>query len=280
MVKIKEVFLDGIKILTENDIETPKIDARVILEYVLNIKSGMLPLYYDNDGENIREKYIELIKKRAKHTPCSYITKNKEFMGLDFFVEEGVLIPRPETENLCEYAIEKIKCEKRNVKVADICSGSGAIGLSIAKYCENVDVNLFEISDKAIEVSEKNRETLEVSNVKIVKKDILNEKIEGEFDFIFSNPPYIPSCDIPVLMEEVRDFEPKIALTDGKDGMTFYKKLAEISEKSLKKNGILAVEIGINMHNDVEKIFEKYGKTEIIKDDFGIERIVSLKKEM
>lgn len=278
MVKIKDVYLEGIKILTENEIETPKTDARVILEYVLNVKRGMLPLYYEENGEKFKDKYFDFIKKRANHTPCSYITKNKEFMGLDFYVEEGVLIPRPETENLCEYGIEKIKGKNRNVKVADICSGSGCIGLSVAKYCKNADVTLFEISDKAIEVSEKNRENLDLKNAKIIKKDILKEEIDGEFDFIFSNPPYIPSCDIPILMEEVRDFEPKIALTDGKDGLTFYKKLAEIADGHLKNGGLLAVEIGINMHNDVEKILKKYGETEIIKDDFGIERIVTLKK--
>lgn len=278
MVKVKDIYLEGIKILEKNEIETPKTDARVIMEYVLNVKNGMLPLYLEENAENIKEKYFELIEKRANHTPCSYITNKKEFMALDFFVKEGVLIPRPETENLCEYAIEKIKKEKRNVMVADICSGSGCIGLSIAKYCKNAYVTLFEISDVAIEVSEINKENLKIESAKIVKKDILNEEIEESFDFIFSNPPYIPVEDIPILMEEVRDYEPKIALTDGCDGMTFYKRLSEIASKRLKKGGIMAVEIGINMHNDVENIFKKYGETEVIKDDFGIERIIVLKK--
>ncbi len=278
MVKVKDIYLEGIKILEKNEIETPKTDARVIMEYVLNVKNGMLPLYLEKNAENIKEKYFELIEKRANHTPCSYITNKKEFMALDFFVKEGVLIPRPETENLCEYAIEKIKKEKRNVMVADICSGSGCIGLSIAKYCKNAHVTLFEISDVAIEVSEINKENLKIESAKIVKKDILNEEIEESFDFIFSNPPYIPVEDIPILMEEVRDYEPKIALTDGCDGMTFYKRLSEIASKRLKKGGIMAVEIGINMHNDVENIFKKYGETEVIKDDFGIERIIVLKK--
>lgn len=278
MVKIKDVYLEGIKILEKKEIETPKTDARVIMEYVLNVKNGMLPLYLEENAEDIKEKYFELIEKRANHTPCAYITNKKEFMALDFFVKDGVLIPRPETENLCEYAIEKIKKENRKVTVADICSGSGCIGLSIAKYCKNVHVTLFEISDIAIEVSEINKENLKIENAKIVKKDILNEEIEENFDFIFSNPPYIPVEDIPILMEEVRDYEPKIALTDGCDGMTFYKRLSEIANKRLKKGGIMAVEIGINMHNDVESIFKKYGETEVIKDDFGIERIIVLKK--
>lgn len=278
MVKIKEIYLEGIKILEKNEIETPKTDARVILEHLLGVNNGMLPLYFDNDGEEIKEKYFRLINKRAEHTPCSYITNKKEFMALDFFVNEGVLIPRPETENLCEYAIENINSQKRKVKVADICSGSGCIGLSIAKYCKNSEVFLFDVSDVAVQVAQINKKNLNIDNAKIFKKDILKEEIEEKFDFIFSNPPYIPLEDIPTLMEEVKDFEPKIALTDGKDGLTFYKVLANTACKNLSQGGILAVEIGINMHNDVKNIFKKYGETEIIKDDFGIERIVVLKK--
>ena len=278
MVKIRDIYIEGIKILEKNNIETPKTDARVILEFVLGAKSGTLPLYLENDGEELKEKYFKLISKRAGHMPCSYITNKREFMALDFYVEEGVLIPRVETENLCEYVIDKIKSENREVKVADICSGSGCIGLSIAKYCKNAKVSLFDVSDTAIKVSKINKENLKAENAQIIKKDILKEEIDDEFDFIVSNPPYIPSCDIDTLMEEVRDYEPKIALTDGRDGMTFYKRLCEIAKKSLSKNGKLAVEIGINMHNDVNDILKKYGKTEIICDDFGIERIVVLEK--
>ena len=278
MVKIRDIYIEGIKILEENDIETPKTDARVILEYVLGAKRGTLPLYLEESAEEIKEKYFTLIKKRAEHMPCSYITNKREFMALDFYVEEGVLIPRPETENLCEYVIDKIKKENKKLRVADICSGSGCIGLSVAKYCKNAEVKLFDISDIAIRVSEINKRNMCTANADIIKKDILNEEIEGEFDFIISNPPYIPSSDIEGLMEEVRDYEPKIALTDGHDGMTFYKRLCEIAKKCLSKNGVMAVEIGIKMKNDVKNRLEKYGKTEIICDDFGIERIVVLKK--
>ena len=280
MVKIKELYQKGIKILEENEIETPKTDARVILEYVLGVESGKLPLYYEKEALlKIQNTYFNLIEKRKNHMPCSYITGKKEFMSLDFFVSDGVLIPRNETENLCEYCIEKINNMKINtVKVADICSGSGCIGLSIAHYCKNSDVELFELSDDAIEISKKNKESLFIKNADIYKMDILKEKPDTLYDVIISNPPYIPIEDIEYLMEEVRDYEPHIALTDGGDGIKFYKRLAEISEYNLKPGGFMAVEVGINMYRDVKNIFDNYGKTEIIYDDFGIERIVVLQK--
>ena len=278
MVKIKDLYKEGIKILEENEIETPKTDARVILEYVLKTDSGKLPLYYKEEASSlIREEYLSLIEKRKNHMPCSYITKTKEFMSLLFKVDEGVLIPRCETENLCEYAINRIG--ENSFKVADICTGSGCIGLSVKNYCKNISADLFDISDFCVKIAEENRENLDLKDVRVIKKDILNEELLGVYDVILSNPPYIPKQDIPFLMEEVRDYEPECALTDNDDGYIFYKRLAFLSEKYLKKGGFMAVEVGINMYSEVEKIFGKYGKTEIIYDDFGIERIVVLNKE-
>ncbi len=279
MVKIKDLYKEGLEILEKSEIETPKTDARVILEYILKTDSGKLPLYYNEEASSdIRDNYLSLIDKRKNHMPCSYITKTKEFMSLLFKVEEGVLIPRPETENLCEYAIKRIG--ENNFKVADICCGSGCIGLSVGKYCKNISADLFDISDSCIKISEENKNNLGVENVSVIKKDILTEELSKVYDVILSNPPYIPKEDIPYLMEEVRDYEPKGALTDNEDGYVFYKRLAFLSEKYLKKGGFMAVEVGINMYSEVEKIFAKYGKTEIIYDDFGIERIVVLNKEI
>ncbi len=278
MVIIKDLFKKGLEILENGGIELPKTDARVILEFVLKIDSGKLPLYYNEEASSLmEEKYLSLINDRKKHKPLSYITGSKEFMSLSFYVEEGVLIPRPETENLCEYAIKRIGNGK--VRLADICCGSGCIGLSVKKYCKNISADLFDISDSCINVSEKNAEKLEIKDISVAKKDILSEELDGIYDVILSNPPYIPASDIPYLMEDVRDYEPKIALTDDEDGYVFYKRLALLSEKYLKKGGFMAVEVGINMFKDVEDIFSKYGTTEIIYDDFGIERIVVLNKE-
>ncbi len=248
------------------------------MEYILKIDSGKLPLYYNEEASSdIRENYLSLIKKRKNHMPCSYITKTKEFMSLLFKVDEGVLIPRCETENLCEYAIKRIG--ENNFKVADICCGSGCIGLSVKNYCKNISADLFDISDCCIKISDENLKNFGFKDVSVIKKDILNEELSEIYDVILSNPPYIPKTDIPYLMEEVRDYEPKSALTDDEDGYVFYKRLAFLSEKYLKKGGFMAVEVGINMFGEVVKIFEKCGKTEIIYDDFGIERIVVLNKE-
>jgi release factor glutamine methyltransferase len=282
-LNILELYQAGINELTKNKIETPKIDARAILEHILGIDFGKLSLYYNNDAQNIENEYLNKIKLRCENMPLSYITNKKEFFSLPFYVCQGALIPRAETENLVQAALDNAECRMQNalkqpLAVADVCSGSGCIGISIALKKPLAVVDLYELSDEAIRISKINKENLGAKNVAIIKKDILNDNLDRRYDIIVSNPPYIPKDEIPTLMSEVRDYEPQMALTDGEDGNLFYKRLAELTKLHLNKGGILAVEVGINQHNIVKNIFidilGENGKINIIKDYFGIERVL------
>ncbi len=254
--------------------ESPKTDARAILEHLLKIDFGKLPLYLGDSAEDIREEYLGLVKERKEGKPLSYITGKKEFFSRNFLVGEGVLIPRPETENLVSAVLEKLPKEPK--RIADVCSGSGCIGITLALESKN-PVDLYELSSEAVAVSRQNAEALG-ANVTVYQKDILAETLPKTYDVIVSNPPYIPLSDMEYLMTDVVDYEPHMALTDGGDGLLFYRRLVSLAKESLADNGILAAEVGINQHLLVAEIFSDLGKPEIISDYFGVERVVLVKK--
>jgi len=276
---VKKAYEYGRTKLSEHGTETPDIDARAILEDILGIEFGKLSLYHDQElSKEQADIYIQNIEKRCKNMPLSYITNKKEFYSFSFYVNEGVLIPRPETENLVTAVLENLP-DKKDIKIADLCSGSGCIGITIALKT-GFHVQLFELSEEAIEISKINCNKLHAKNIKITKMDILSEELTEGFDVIVSNPPYIPADDLEYVMPEVRNFEPEMALTDNEDGLKFYKRIAELAKKSLNKGGILAVEVGINQHNLVKDILTKtfpHSKTEVITDYFGVERVLITK---
>ena len=216
----------------------------------------------------------KMIERRKKGEPLQYILGENEFMSLDFFVREGVLIPRSDTEILVETVIDKIGDKKTTV--ADICTGSGCIGISIAHYKKNTDVELFDISDIALETAEKNIKRNNVSDrVKSYKMDILNEYPKKKYDVVVSNPPYIEKAVIETLQTEVKDYEPRIALDGGEDGLVFYRRIAETAHNFLKKGGLLAFEIGYNQGESVRGLMQNdFYDTEVIKDLNNNDRVV------
>ena len=216
----------------------------------------------------------KMIERRKKGEPLQYILGETEFMSLDFFVREGVLIPRSDTEILVETVIDKIGDKKTTV--ADICTGSGCIGISIAHYKKNTDVELFDISDIALETAEKNIKRNNMSDrVKSYKMDILNEYPKKKYDVVVSNPPYIVKAVIETLQTEVKDYEPRIALDGGEDGLVFYRRIAETAHNFLKKGGLLAFEIGYNQGESVRGLMQNdFYDTEVIKDLNDNDRVV------
>ena len=263
MVSVKEAYKKGAEALNDS------FEARILLEHLICCESGKLPLFYDRILTVKEEtEYADFIEKRSRNMPVSYIINKKEFFSLDFYVKEGVLIPRFDTEIL---VFEALKYAKGKMRIADLCCGSGCIGLSIAKNLPDSFVDLYDISDVAIDVTEVNIERLGIKNAKVHKLDILNENLQGVFDIIVSNPPYIPKKDIETLMNDVKDFEPVSALTDGGDGLTFYKKLKEISDKNLSDKGTLLAEIGINQEPEVKDIFKN---CRFVEDTAGIPRVM------
>jgi len=231
-----------------------------------------------NLNQKQENEFSQLIQIRKNKMPIKYILGECEFMSMDFIVKPGVLIPRPDTEVLVEEVIKQIK-EKGYTKICDVCSGSGAIGIAIAKFIKETQVTLYDISEEALEVSKLNIERFDLSHrVNDEFSDLLQVPIKQnkKYDVIVSNPPYIREAVIPTLMEDVKNYEPLIALCGGKDGLDFYRRITEESLLVLEKGGMLAFEIGYDQKDEIEEILLKSGFKEIecIKDLSGNDRVI------
>jgi release factor glutamine methyltransferase len=230
--------------------------------------------------KNTVAKFKRFIEIRAKNMPVKYITNSCEFMSLDFYVDTNVLIPRADTEILVETAINEIK-EKGLTKVLDICTGSGCIAVSIAKHCENeLEITATDISPAAISIAKKNADKNGVSgNVTFKLNDALSQlpELEGKFDIIISNPPYIKTEDINNLSQDIKKYEPIRALDGGADGLGFYRPIASEAVKLLNPGGKSMLEIGFDQGSEVAEILKERGFSdiEIIKDLGGNDRVVT-----
>lgn len=277
-MKIQQLLTKGYEILKYNN-ENYILDSQLILGKVLNLDRVSI---IANREKEVNEKsvieYFRLIDLRKNKMPLKYITEETEFMGISFFVKQGVLIPRPDTEILVEEVL-KLTNKKDKLTICDVCCGSGAIGLSIAKISETSEVYCSDISEEAKEVTSKNIELLSLNHkASFVKSDLLQFAIDNKlkFDIVVSNPPYIRTSVIPTLMEDVKDYEPYIALWGGEDGLNFYRSITKQSLKVLNKHGILAYEIGYDQAEEVKAILEANGfsNIKVIKDLAGMDRVV------
>ena len=279
---INQVYTKGKLMLKEAGIGSPAFDCMCILEHCFSINRHYLimngNLEADRNKENI---FLNLISKRAKGYPLQYLIGEWEFMNLKFKVGEGVLIPREDTETLVNECLKRI-AKKDNPKVLDLCSGSGAVGLSIASNRCDSQVTCVEYSEKAFEYLKKNTLINGISNVDCIKGNIFKDIsiLENKkFDAIVSNPPYIKTSEIDNLQTEVK-YEPQMALDGGRDGLDFYRIIAKKWIKYLNIGGLIAVEIGIGQEVDVKEIFRCVGLYDInsYKDINGIERVISALK--
>lgn len=251
--------------------------ARITLAHILNVEKEYLIIHDDEDIDlTLVKKYEENIDKLIKHVPLQYITNHQEFMKLDFYVDENVLIPRDDTETVVLEVIDYCnKDSKKEYKILDLCSGSGAIGISLAKYVKNAIVTCADISDKAIEIAKKNAKNNDVDNIEFVHSNMFSN-IEGKFDIIVSNPPYIKRDVILELEKEVQN-EPHIALDGGADGLDFYKIIASQAYKHLNDDGTLFLEIGYDQKEEVIELLQINGKYTNIyskKDLYGNDRVI------
>lgn len=280
-MNIKKTIEYGINLLKENNINEPINKTRIILANILN-KNKEYILIHENEEvtDDVLNAFKINIQKLCNGVPLQYITNKQEFMGLEFYVDENVLIPQPDTEILVEEVINIAKKENK-LDILDLCSGSGAIGISIAKSIKNSKIILSDISKKALQIAKRNCIKNNVNNeIKIIYSDLF-ENINGKFDVIVSNPPYIKSDVIKTLDKEVQN-EPKIALDGGKDGLKIYKRIIKDAYKYLKPDGYLALEIGYDQKAAVIKLIKSTGRYTNIyskKDLAENDRIVVCKKE-
>jgi len=276
---IGEVLLNAYGILKKVGIESYLLDSQLLLGKVLNVDKLFIMLNRDfNLSQEQENEFLRLIKLRENKMPVKYILGKSEFMGMDLIVKAGVLIPRPDTEILVEQVIKCIN-EKAYTKVCDVCSGSGAIGIAIAEFIKSTVVTLYDISDEAIDVAKLNIQRFNLSSrVNVECSDLLQSAINQNMKYhvIVSNPPYIREDVIPTLMEDVKNFEPHIALNGGEDGLDFYRRITKESLKVLEKGGLLAFEIGYDQREEVQDILLKSGfkSIECIKDLSGNDRVM------
>lgn len=268
----QELLRQGVQKLTAAEITDAQTDAWLLLEFVTGIDRTH---YFIRQKENCStgevKKYNALLEKRACHVPLQHLTGVQEFMGYPFSVDEHVLIPRQDTELLVLEALKRIKEKDR---VLDMCTGSGCIIISLAKKSVGQSFTGADISGEALRIAQKNAADLQAS-VQFMQSDLF-ENIDGLFEVIVSNPPYIRSDEILRLMPEVREFEPVLALDGRADGLWFYREIVRQAEAHLQRGGWLLFEIGCDQGKDVSVMMEAAGYTEIeIKKDLaGLDRVV------
>lgn len=269
--------------LRQADIPEADSDIRLFAMDVAGCTYSTLILRMAEDAtEEQAQKLHAYVTERMTHKPCQYILGTQEFMGMEFATAPEVLIPRPETELLVEQACERLKklIEKkrkqtgdRELRVLDMCCGSGCIGISVAKLVPAVAVDLADISDAAITLTKKNRERLQ-ADCTVIQTDLFAQ-IEEKYDMIISNPPYIRTDEIPKLMAEVRDFEPHLALDGKEDGLYFYDKIIREAREYLYEDGYILFEIGQDQLDAVRGFLVENGYVDIegMKDYAGLDRI-------
>lgn len=277
---IKEVLTYCINELKKENIEEPILKAKILVSNVLKQSKEYLMINEKKEvSENDFNKIKEDLSRLIKGIPIQYIIEKQEFFGLDFLVNENVLIPQPDTEILVEEAISLAKQIKAN-KLLDLCTGSGAIAISIAKNTQIANIVATDISKHALEIAKKNCKKNEVKNIKLLQSDLF-ENINEKFNIIVSNPPYIKTKVIDTLSPEVKN-EPYIALDGGQDGLEFYKKIISKAYEYLEKGGYLCLEIGYDQKEEVmelAKLSQKYNKIYSKKDLSGNDRIIVCQKE-
>ncbi len=276
-MKISEILTEARAILTKSGVENVGLDSTILLSHALSLSKEQIIFNPERKiNEKEQSKFFELILRRSKREPLSHIIENREFFGKNFFVNSSVLDPRPDSETLIELIFEIFSNHSQNLEILEIGTGSACLITTTLNYFINSSGIGLDISEKALEVAQKNIKNHQLeSRLKLIQSDLFSELRNGEkFDLIISNPPYIPSSDIKNLQEEVRGFEPIIALDGGIDGMDFYRKISQEARYFLKKDGKIALEIGQNQGEPIREIFlEKDFQLIAAKNDLsGIER--------
>ncbi len=275
MKTYKDALEYGKQRLLECEIEDANLDAWLLLEYVSGISRSW---YFIHENEEISEDDIEeyqiLIEQRGKHIPLQQLTKEAYFYGMKFFVNENVLIHRQDTEVLVAQVLSLSK-GKENLKLLDMCTGSGCILLALLANLKQASGTGVDLSEKALEVAQRNGEELGIE-VSWVQSDLF-DKVSGSYDIIVSNPPYIETSVIEGLMDEVKLYEPRMALDGTEDGLFFYREITMQAGKYLKNNGILAFEIGYNQGKAVSEFMKEngYEEVQVLQDLAGLDRVVT-----
>ena len=279
--RIIDVINWGVDYFENKSLENPRLEIEIFLQHILDCKKIDLYINFENEVSSHDLNTLKgYIKRRLENEPSQYIVGKSNFYGRNFYVDNNVLIPRPETEILINACIEFLSM-KDNPEIIDIGTGSGCIGITLAKEIPSSNVIAIDCSEKALAVAEKNAKNIGIKNIDFVKSDFLKQTIDLRADLLVSNPPYIPKEDISNLMADVKEYEPSKALTDNLDGLEFYRVFSKKFDPMIKIDGALIVEVGKDKHPlKVKKIFEKSGpvNVEMINDYNGDIRVLRVMK--
>ena len=268
-----KLYQIGKEQLQKAGITDAELDARLLLEFICHTDRNALYAHGDQEIEDEKmQDFLQLIEKRAVHIPLQHLTGEQNFMGLDFLVNEHVLIPRQDTEILVEEIMRDLH---DGIRILDMCTGSGCILLSLLHYSNDCSGVGADVSEDALAVARQNADRLAEKQAVFIQSDLF-EKVEGSFDLIVSNPPYIRSQEIAGLMPEAREHEPHLALDGKDDGLHFYREIIKGAMPHLKRGGQLFFEIGYDQGEAVQALLAANGYTEIavVKDYAGLDRVV------
>lgn len=272
-MQYQEIYRMGAARLREAGIEEAELDARLLLEAVCHTNRTELLAHGERElGKEQETEYQEKIGLREKRIPLQHILGETEFMGLTFTVNEKVLCPRQDTEILVEEVMRQLH---DGMRILDMCTGSGCILLSLLHYSNDCSGLGVDLSEEALEVARENALRLGTDEAEFLCSDLF-DKVEGKFEIIVCNPPYIPSGEIDFLMPEVRDYDPRMALDGREDGLFFYRNITKEAPKFLAGGGMLFYEIGCLQGAAVKRIMEQGGfrEVEVVKDFAGLDRVV------
>lgn len=258
-------------------IESPRLDAEVLLAHALESTRMQLVLDSKRPLEPAElARFRDLVKRRRVHEPVAYLLGKREFYGREFRVDKRVLVPRPDTETLVEVALVRTRACSMSMRALDLCTGSGCVAISLARERPTSSVVGVDVSAGALAVARDNALRLGAYNVAFREADLFDGLTDARFDVISANPPYIASAEIATLMSDVRDFEPRLALDGGDDGLALIRRIVDTAPQHLVRGGVLAIEVGAGEGPAVRALFERdFADVEVARDYARIERVVS-----
>lgn len=274
-MQLKDTLRQAIAHLEENYVGSPRMNAEVLLMFVLGCDRASLYAHPERElSPEEQSRYDDALSLRERGVPAQYITGHQEFWGLDLIVGPAVLIPRPETEHLVETVLELAR-EIPQPKIVDVGTGSGCVALALARELPRAEIHATEISDAALEIARANAARLELhGRVTFHQADLLNGMNAAAFDIVASNPPYVGNSEEDKVQREVRKFEPRSAVFAGPEGLDVIRRLIPQAREALKPGGWLAMEIGFSMEAKVRPLLAGWHELRSVPDLQGIPRVI------
>jgi release factor glutamine methyltransferase len=283
-MQLKQAVDSAYQLFLENDVPSPRLNAELLIMFVLGRERAYLYAHPERElTPDEQTRYDEVIRERARGCPTQYITGHQEFWGLDLLVSPAVLIPRPETEHVVETVLELAKeypfAGPGRLRMVDVGTGSGCIALALASELPHAEIHACDISDEALEIARINAARLALGGRVLFRKSDLLTVYDGEeFDFVISNPPYVGEADADKVQKQVREFEPRIAVFSGGEGLDIYRKLIPQARTALRPGGWFVAEMGYSEEEQVRDLLSGWADIQVTPDLQGIPRVVAAKR--